>query len=67
MHEPVPALVADLQPSAGFRQLRRTKLGDAAVILYVENGDIVEIKPNASWSESDIQALLEGNYGSRFK
>ena len=41
--------------------------GTADEIVYAEDGKIVEIKPNAMWSESDIQELLEGNYGDRFK
>lgn len=41
--------------------------GTASVIVYAESGEIVEIKPNAMWSESDIRALLEGTYGVRFQ
>ena len=41
--------------------------GEASVIVYAEDGKIVEISPNAMWTESDIKALLEGSYGVRFK
>lgn len=36
--------------------------GTAAVIAYAEDGEIVEISPNAMWTESDIRALLNGNH-----